>query len=166
MTKRTRAKPGEARAFILKAFASDTDNCIIWPFALSPDGYAYAGKLDGSGSGLVSREVCKECHGPGFANAEAAHLCRTPACINPKHLCWKTAKENTADRKVHGTENTGTQNGHSKLTWDQVSQIRLAKGLKTQKQLGLEFGVSASVICQILNGKIWKIEVDITADPL
>lgn len=138
----TRAARGEAQAFIEKALASDTDECVIWPFALSTYGYAYAGKCNGDEPGLVSRRICSETHGPCPDGHEAAHSCGVPACINPKHLSWKTPKGNTADRKVHGTENIGERNGKAKLTWEKVHQIRAAEGTKTLTQLAPNLGLA------------------------
>lgn len=152
----TRAARGEAQAFIEMAIASDTDECIIWPFALSTHGYAYAGRCKGDKPGLVSRRVCSEVNGLCPDGYEAAHSCGVPACINPKHLSWKTPKDNTADRKRHGTENIGERNGRAKLTWEKVQQIRAAEGLKTLAQLSEEFGVSCAQIRMVLKRKSWK----------
>lgn len=152
----TRAKRGEAQAFIAQALASNTDECIIWPYALSTHGYAYAGQCNGDAPGLVSRRVCASKHGPCPPKHEAAHSCRTPACINPNHLSWKTPKENTADRKLHGTENIGERNGRSKLTLADVAKIREAKGKKYLAVLAKEFGISRAQVSLILSGKSWK----------
>ena len=144
-----------SRAFLHKALNSYTEQCILWPFALQPTGYARIG-LQGK-SHYAHRVVCIEAHGPPPSSEhEAAHSCGNRACMNPKHLSWKTSKDNHADRKRHGTNNEGEKHGCAKLDWNKVAEIRSQKGLKSHAKLADEFGVSASQICQIQKGKKWK----------
>lgn len=149
-------KIGEARAFFEKALTSDTEECIVWPFALQPTGYARM-KRHGK-SMFVHRAICIEVHGPCPENHETAHSCGTKACINPKHVSWKTHAENEVDKTKHGTNNAGERNGKAKLDWTKVQQIRQARGQKRQVDLASEFGVTVGVICQIQLGQIWKVK--------
>jgi hypothetical protein len=107
---------------------------------------------------FVHRAVCIAAHGPCPENHETAHACGVRACINPKHVSWKTRAGNQADRIKHGTSNAGERNGKAKLDWDKVQQIRQACGQKRQIDLASEFGVTVGVICQIQLGQIWKVE--------
>lgn len=72
------------------------------------------------------------------------------------NLRWGTAKENSEDRDRHGKTARGTANGRSKLTPDQVSEIKaqLAVGA-TNKGLARLYGVAPSTIKQIRRGETW-----------
>lgn len=148
-----------SRVFLHKALNSYTEQCILWPFALQPTGYARIG-LQGK-SYYAHRVVCVEAHGPPPSSEhEAAHSCGNRACMNPKHLSWKTSKDNHADRREHGTILSGEKHNEAKLTWAQVDEIRSKQGSKSQVALADEYGVTPSLICRILKGKIWKSQED------
>ena len=54
------------------------------------------------------------------------------------------------------TRHENCQNTRStKLSWEEVQYIRSMKGIRTNKQLSLEFNVSASHICRIQNYEKW-----------
>lgn len=142
------------RAFFEKALASNTDECILWPFPLQPNGYARI-KRNGVCIG-AHRAICIEVNGPCPEGHETAHSCGAKPCINPRHVSWKTKPENEQDKKGHGTDNSGQRNGKAKLTWEIVSQIRNARGKERQVDLASKFGVSVGVICKIQLGQIWK----------
>lgn len=162
----TRALPGQALEFLTKALASDTDECIIWPYALFYKGYAHIG-IDGK-SYRVHRLVCTKVHGPCPDGHEAAHSCGARACINPRHVSWKTGIENAADKAKHGTECFGEKHGQAKLTWEIVAQIRNLKGKCSQRAIAAQFEITQTTVCRIQQRKIWKerLGVDVTSDPL
>jgi DNA-binding XRE family transcriptional regulator len=148
-----RAKRGEAQRFFDEIIpAHEGNECLIWPFALSTTGYASLG------AGVVSRLVCEERHGPPpTPDHEAAHSCGNRPCVNRRHLSWKTSKENHDDRLTHGTHSRREQNGRSKLTETDVSEIRSLKGVMSQCKLAVLYGVSQSSISLIQSGKNWPL---------
>ena len=150
-----RAKRGEAFAFMEAALASNTDECIIWPLALSPNGYAVTGACGSSKQ--VHRLVCEKAYGPCPTGFEAAHSCNVRKCINPKHVTWKTRKENAEDRQKHGTQCAGETHGQAKLTWEEIFQIRTLAGTKSQRALATQFKVAQVTIHRVINDKNWKI---------
>lgn len=79
---------------------------------------------------------------------------------NPRldNLKWKTPKENSMDKIIHGTLLRGDTAPWSKLTADQVNKIRQEK--KTFKELAIEYNVHASQISRIKSGKRWKHTYD------
>jgi len=74
-----------------------------------------------------------------------------------ENLRWDTRKGNGADAIRHGTIAKGELSGRSKLTEEQVLQIPglRAEGL-TQQAIGDLFGVSNTLICEIMRGKGWQ----------
>jgi hypothetical protein len=89
---------GAARTFFeTVVLAHESDECLLWPFALNYMGY---GKLGGR---IVSRLVCRAVYGPPPRDHEAAHSCTNKNCVSARHLRWATHKENEADKYLHGT---------------------------------------------------------------
>jgi hypothetical protein len=134
--------------------AVETDECIAWPFGHSKRGYAEISH--GGGKTWVSRVVCKAVNGPPPSpKHHAAHECGNAWCCNKRHLAWKTAIENEADKDRHGTKPLGERHPASKLTVDAVRSIRRRYPSVTQTALAAEYGVRQCTINEIVHRKIW-----------
>lgn len=102
------------------------------------------------------------------------HTCDVRLCCNPGHLFLGTYASNAADmcskdrhRTVTGDDHysrrhpeiikRGSQRGQSKLTEEQVADIRQRDYTKrgNRKETAKEFNVSVSTISQILRGEAW-----------
>lgn len=148
---------GAPMAFIRQVIESDPEECTPWPFNRNAGGYAlvsYDGKLSTAG-----RAICTEIHGPApTPDHEAAHSCGKghEGCITPRHLSWKTRKENQGDRVGHGTHIFGEAVSGAKLTDDKVREIIRLKGHFTQAEIADRFGVCFQTVSLIHLGKIWK----------
>lgn len=88
----------------------------------------------------------------------ALHTCDNPMCVNPDHLFLGTKKENSIDmvKKGRCRAPMGSKSGMSKLTDEQVLEIRSLKGKMTLKQIGKRFGITAANACSITRGDTWK----------
>lgn len=75
------------------------------------------------------------------------------------NLRWGTNRENMADKKRHGTEQSGERNPSAKLTLCEVYLIRKELPYKTNKDIAAMFGVSAGTISHIRTQHTWKIAV-------
>ena len=89
------------------------------------------------------------------------HKCDNPKCCNPSHLFVGTNADNVADRVAKKRSGhkpmKGEANGMSKLTIDQIGQI---KGLYfaaqfSQSALARSFHVHQAHISRIVNGVRW-----------
>jgi hypothetical protein len=145
---------GAAPAFIAAAVQYVGDDCLLWPYAKSPNGYGHAS---------INRrhvdchvQVCETAHGPKpSARHEVAHSCGVRLCCNPAHLRWATRKANRADNILHGTRLQGERHAAAKLTEKQVLAIR-AQSERPNTELAAEFGVSSGTIINILRRFTWR----------
>lgn len=153
-----RISPNEAARYLNDTVLPyDADDCLIWPFARYSNGYAV---IRHSGRNrIVSRLVCSEVHGePLSPDHEAAHSCGNGkgGCVNPRHLSWKTRRENEDDKLEHGTRVHGEQQGQAKLTDAAVYEIRQMAPSTKQVELASRFGVSRAAIAKVIRRETWK----------
>lgn len=143
---------GEAKRWFEEHVVLQTDDCIIWPYSKLPRGYGTLGKE------YVHVLSCIYGHGSRPKGYEAAHgPCNQASCMNPRHLRWATVSENRQDKYRDGTVNSGTRNGGSKLTADQVLAIRAAVvGGQVQRAVSIKYGISNQQVSRIITRKKWS----------
>ena len=75
-----------------------------------------------------------------------------------RNLRYGTRKSNNADRDRHGTTARGSSHGCAKLDEKDVVKIRdeYARGKTSTTHLAKKYGVTSSLISDILNQKSWK----------
>lgn len=83
------------------------------------------------------------------------HKCDNRICVNPDHLFLGTRKENSEDMVKKDRQAKGERVGTSKLTEDQVRQIRESDGL-TGRDLASIYGVNPMTISRIRRSLRWK----------
>lgn len=139
---------GAAQAFF-DAIPETGDGCLIWPFYRDPHGCAKMVVGDGR-SDYVARRVCERSHGPKGQDFQAAHSCGNGhlGCVSPWHLSWKTRIANNEDRIIHGTWGT-------KLSEEQVREIRSADPALTKQELADRYGVTRQAIAWVISRKGW-----------
>ena len=95
--------------------------------------------------------------GPRQANMQVAHNDGVPRNCSVWNLRYDTQSGNEADKLRHGTHNRGDKSHYAKLTWDQVSEIRMmAKSGVYQTKIGAMFGVRNTTVWHIVHNKSWK----------
>ncbi|WP_186092288.1 HNH endonuclease [Burkholderia gladioli] len=127
---------------------------------LNPCGYLYV-KLRCNGARkafrlhrLVATAFHGECPGPGFI---AAHNDGDSLNNRAGNLRWATHHENMLDKRAHGTATCGSRSPLSKLTEDQVVEIRARRAAgSTYSSLGAEFGVLPNHVRKICKREIWQ----------
>lgn len=85
------------------------------------------------------------------------HKCDRPICCNPYHLYLGTHQQNMKDMVERGRSTRGERNHSSRLTADQVREIRYKRMLGyTFKRLAEEYSVHLSTIAYVCDGTSWK----------
>lgn len=152
-----KAPIGATHKFIGEVLNNPTSECVIWPYAKDRQGYArynIEGKVV-----FAHRYLCEIVNGrPPTPSHHAAHSCGNGAkgCVNPKHVSWKTPKENNADKVSHGTVCFGAHHGRSKLTERDVREILDRSSCFTLAELADAYGVSFQHVSRIIRGEKWK----------
>lgn len=146
-------KAGDPGQFLHETtVAHGGDDCLRWPYAIQSRGYGviWIDKLQ-----YVHRLVCERTHGPAPLNHDAAHICGRRDCCSPRHIVWKTRKENMADTLIHDTHRRGTRNNLAKVTEADVRKIRALEGIKPQRVIAEDFGIARETVSKIHRRASW-----------
>lgn len=147
--RRARPRKSLADRFWLYVERGPVEECWPWTGSRNAKGY---GKLMGPTPNVPVRapRVSWELHNGSIPDGlMVLHECDNPSCVNPKHLFLGTASDNTVDMMAKARD------GNRKLSRGQAAEIRSAweGGNISKRALGRKFGVSATTISRLLQGK-------------
>lgn len=148
-----RLTPGGRIEWLRSKVGHSGDECLVPDFVIKPDYWTV--RVDGEAR-AAHRWMCEQVNGtPPAGDYEAAHSCGNGniGCVNPNHLRWATPVENWADKVAHGRATMGERHPASKLTEDDVREIR--KSSETLVRLSQQYGVSHSQISAVKRHKAW-----------
>jgi hypothetical protein len=134
--------------------------CWLFTGSLDTSGYGLIG-VGGSGNiGKAHRENFKHYRGAIPDGMQVLHECDVRCCVNPRHLFLGSLQDNMDDRDRKGRHVAmrGERHGMSKLTAEQVREIRSireATGMGAHR-LAKKFGVAKFTVARIINGEGWK----------
>lgn len=143
------------------------DDCWNWLAAADPKGYGRLGSGEGKTTRL-SHRISWEIHrgpipeGEGHHGTCVCHTCDNSSCVNPAHLFLGTVTDNNADMVRKGRQNgggpAGSKHWNAKLCETDVRCIRdvHAMGNASQKWLAEFFGISNTMVCDIIKRNNWK----------
>jgi hypothetical protein len=104
---------------------------------------------------LVHRLVLGAFRGPPPPGWECRHRDGNRLNAMLLNLEWGTPKQNGEDRVGHGTQARGEKHGVSKLSTEDVREIRQLIGTMTQRVIARRFGVGPDEISRINSGQRW-----------
>lgn len=130
---------------------ASNDCWLNWPYMVNTSGYPMSihnGKLRPVSNTVL--EIMEVHRPPG--KTMVMHHCDNPLCINPSHLSWGTAKENSVDMVTKGRHPIGSASSVSKLDENLVYQIRCDHVHLRQSvsSLARKYSVSRSTINALL----------------
>ena len=92
----------------------------------------------------------------GHSPKVARHTCDNPLCCNPAHIIDGTQADNVRDKVDRGRQLKGEEVGNSKLTENQVIEIRRLLKIEAHECIAKKFGVSRGLITCINTNKAWR----------
>jgi len=159
MPPRTRTQAQQIAIFHSRCKINENtpEKCLEWQRGLFNSGY---GKFQYQGKQMLTHRLSYELfHGrPITEGMFLLHSCDNPKCVKPDHLREGTNQENMDDRNSRNRQANGESHGKSKLTANQVLEIRQKyQTLEdcTQAALANEFGVSQPTISKIIHNERW-----------
>ena len=131
----------------------DEDGCWYWQGSISGRGY---GGLSVDGKWRRAHRVAWTLANnmPIPDGLHVMHSCDNPSCVNPEHLSVGTHDDNMQDMVKKGRARSGEGHCNSKLSEEQVLEIR--RSTLSGRRLALIYGVSNSTIGKIRRRSIWK----------
>lgn len=154
----TKKGQSSVEKFLLAHVAYEGDDCVLWPFSTDQDGY---GNYNWGRATKAHRKMCEIAHGlppkPGF---NASHSCHNRACINPRHLSWKTFSQNMLDKRGNSAVKFAYWGRKGKLNHEAVRQIRALAGVQSRLATARQFNITASNVRHIQERLTWKHVAD------
>jgi hypothetical protein len=137
-----------------KSEAVTESGCWIWMGATTLAGYGQL--VSAKRKHYAHRAAYEAFVGEIPSGMMVCHACDNRLCVNPAHLFLGTAKQNSEDMTTKGRSTFGEKNAMSKLTAEQVLEIRrLALEGKSHQSISENYGVSRRLIGMIVSLKRW-----------
>lgn len=133
----------------------EENSCWEWQGVVMKIGY---GQVSIHGKPKYSHRLAWELvHGDIPKGMYVRHSCDNRKCVNPKHLSLGTFYDNMQDAIDRRRFKHSEEHWNSKLNRAAVRKIReQAKSGEFHKDIAADYGVSRTVITNIVNRKLWK----------
>lgn len=136
----------------------EDNGCWLWLAGKNKEGYG-GFVYNREKNGKAHRASYRLFKGPIGIDDLVLHSCHTPSCVAPHHLRLGTNKDNVADKINAGRCNMpkGSQHSFSKLTEDQVREIRkLSESGESYASISRKYVVNPENISFIVRRISWK----------
>jgi hypothetical protein len=140
--------------FMMYVYMEPMSGCWLWTGARDSSGYGSFGINEERWR--ASRLAYHFFRGVIPEGAHVLHRCDVRLCVNPNHLFLGDNAINLADMRAKGRQVRGEQQGASRLTQQQVREIkrRIAAG-DCKPRIAADFGVTRGAIWHIAVGNTW-----------
>lgn len=134
---------------VAELLVDPSPECVLVPWELKNGSY---GKITVNGTKMRLNHAVLVLSGRPrpLSNEVTRHLCGNVPCINPGHIKVGTHLENSADCERHGRIAYGNKMPQTRITDDQVREIRASTEPPTV--IGRRLGVHPSTVSNIRNG--------------
>ena len=138
--------------------------CWNWTASCIASGYGNMGvKRDGKWRVLAAHRLAWEFyrgpipHHDSYHGLCVCHTCDNRRCVNPEHLFLATNKGNTddRDRKGRNVAYKGERHGSSKLTENQVREIRALPEDIGWEEIAKKYGIGRTHVRRIRRRESW-----------
>lgn len=92
----------------------------------------------------VSKELC------------LCHKCDNRMCINPDHIFLGTKSDNSKDMVSKNRQAKGEGNKNSKLTEEQVREIKFGCTGMKYTEIAMKFNIAANTVGYIKSNRLWS----------
>jgi hypothetical protein len=162
-------KTSDRVQFLENAAATESDECVAWPFTLDRYGY---GRITHMGMRTAHRAMFAMVYGDVPSGLEVMHSCDNRACVNPRHLSAGTHAQNMRDMAARGranggngiwkVDNRGERHPKARLTEKIVFEIRVSYAKKkiSQRELAEQYNVSRQAISDIIRNITWPVDTE------
>jgi len=132
------------------------DECWPWLRSLAAKGYGQIKRTGERKQFFAHRVAFELATGIEPGKKQVCHSCDNMKCVNPKHLFIGTQKDNLQDMKRKNRHLFGEKNNQHVLSEKEVLQILTLKGVASQRDLAVRYGVCQSTIAKIHLGQRWQ----------
>lgn len=148
----TRAGRTYATGTVLERIAAHAEvqanGCWNWTGCLNSNGY---GQIRINGRAILSHRASFEASIRSLQPSEQVlHRCDNPLCCNPDHLFVGDPAANSDDKVSKGRQAKGFRLPHTKLSPEQVVEIRASS--ESQSAIALRYGIAQSNVSRIKRG--------------
>jgi hypothetical protein len=134
----------------------ETDSCWNWSGRMTHDGY---GLFFVKNANVLAHRLAWTLATGSVPKNNVCHHCDNPRCVRLDHLFDGTGQENMDDMVRKGRQNKWEKNSHSKLTAEQVKEIRSSyrKGVRGMGThiLSRKYGIAPVNMWKIVTGRYW-----------
>lgn len=133
------------------------NGCLEYTGCRDTDGYGDI-TVDGKGWG-THQYTWTKLFGDIPKGMCVCHSCDNPPCVNPEHLWLGTLQDNVRDMDRKGRRAPfprGEKNHQSKLTSEQVAEMRSQYPRATLLDLSERYGISMAQVSRIVRNEHWR----------
>lgn len=147
------SRPSLSERFEALCIPEPNSGCWIWLGKLNPYGYGVIVRFNELTD--LAHRVSLELIGRKASKGQlVCHRCDNRSFVNPEHLFVGSHADNSRDMAAKGRAATGERNSRTKLTINQVLEIK--RSSLSSKDLSAMYGVCQKTVRNYKSGATWR----------